>query len=117
MKSRRTCRTLRQLPRLARVDVLVRRVGQFHDTSYSLAVLACFEQATDFVSRKRGAVFKLRSRWIVVAELPVEALGDEWRRATRDVHVLADKVAVDPRNEIVWIEIDVLDIRVQLRGD
>ena len=37
--------------------------------------------------------------------------------ATRDIHVLADQVAVHPRDEVVRIEVDVLDLVVELRGD
>ena len=50
-------------------------------------------------------------------QLAVEMPRDERRRAARDVDVLADQVAVDPRDEVVGIEVDVLDLRVQLRCD
>ncbi len=51
------------------------------------------------------------------ASLALEPLADEPRAPARDVHVLADQVRVHPRDEVVGIEVDVLDGRVQLRGD
>src|SRR3546814_21165053 len=44
-------------------------------------------------------------------------LGDEIGGAAGDVDVLADQVAVDARDEIVGIEVDVFDPGVQLGGD
>ena len=50
-------------------------------------------------------------------QLAVEVPREKRRRAARDVDVLADEVAVDARDEVVGIEVDVLDLRVELRGD
>ena len=42
---------------------------------------------------------------------------DERRRAARDIHVLADKVAVYPGDEILGVEVEVLYIGIEFCRD
>ena len=62
----------------------------------------------EFADQRRGARCSERA-----AELAV----DEHRRAAGDVDVLADEVAVDPRDEVLGIEVEVLDIGIELGRD
>jgi len=46
--------------------------------------------------------------------LPSKRLRDEPGGAARDVDVLADQVAVDAGDEVLGVELDILDARIQL---
>ncbi len=56
-------------------------------------------------------------RVAAVFELATEMLRDEIRRTAGDVDVFSDEIAVDPGDEVIRIEIEVLDVRIQLRRD
>ena len=107
---------LRELPRLALVDVLIGEVGELHDLAQRLAELARFVVLPDPVRGRRERGFELGAEFRC-GELAVEPLADEARAAAGDVHVFADEVRVHPRDEVVGVEVDVLDRRVQLGGD
>ena len=47
----------------------------------------------------------------------VESLRNKARRAARDIDVFADQIAIDARDKIFRIEVDVLDFRTQLGRD
>ncbi len=52
-----------------------------------------------------------------VLEFAPKVLGDEARGPARDVDVLADQIAVHPRDEVVRVEVQILDVRIQLGAD
>ena len=56
------------------------------------------------------------SQW-ARAQLAAKILADEAGSTARDVDVLADQIAVDARDEIIWIEVQVFDVRIQLGAD
>ncbi len=99
-----------------RVEVLIDPIGERHDVAHRLAELASL-----VVLPREGSLgvrFLREERGIpAVPQLTAEVLGNEVRRATGDVDVLADEVAVDARDEIIGVEVEILDIRVQLRRD
>ncbi len=110
---------LASFPGLVAVDVLVDLVGQQHDLAQRLAELAALVQLGDGVARARAALSS-RARALdadVGRQLAAEALAEEARRAAGDVDVLADQVGVDARDEVLGVEVDVLDARVELGGD
>ena len=63
------------------------------------------------------AIARLASRNGRRQQLAAEVPGEKRRRTARDVDVLADEVAVDAGDEVIGIEVDVLDLRVELGGD
>ncbi len=130
---------LGDLPGLLLVHVLVHAVGEEHDLADRLAELARLVVGGDGVGEaphleedRRGLlivghrggevaahlVLELAARGQRLRrELAREALPDEARRAARDVHVLAHEVGIHPREEVVGVEVQVLDARVQLGGE
>src|SRR5690606_14644743 len=87
-----------------------------HQASDGAAVLACLEVALH-LGRHSGDVAGQRGGVAHIAKLAVEVLADEIGGAAGDVDVLADQVAVDPGDEVVGVEVEVFDVRIELGGD
>ncbi len=79
----------------------------------SIACFVVFRHAQRDVAR----FARDRGRIAAVLEFAVKMLGDEVRGAAGDVDVLADQIAVHPRDEVVGIEVEILDVRIQLGAD
>src|SRR5690606_35444728 len=107
---------LGQHPRLGRIKRLVDDIGLCHDAADRAAVFALFEVGAD-LGRFGGQGF-LQGRGVAdVGQPAVEEFGDEVGGAAGDVDVLADQVTVDALDEVVRIEVEVFDVRIQLGGD
>jgi hypothetical protein len=107
-----SCRPLGQFPGLVLVHVGVHAVGQQHDLAQRLAVLALsYSSATVSAMRRAGRRAARALGTPTSAELAAEALGDEAGGAAGDVDVLAHQVAVDARDEVLGVEVEVLDAR------
>ena len=112
---------LRQVPGLVLVDLPVDQVGDPHDLAQGLAVLAVL---VSFPDRLLGVVGDHRvtsgvarsDRGFLGQDPAVEVLVQDRRVAADDVHVLADQVAVHPRDEVIQVEVDVLHRRPELGG-
>ena len=107
---------LGQFPGLVGVHVLVHAVGQGHGVAQGFGVVAVLVQR--FNGGQTGV--QLREQGFTIgadsAQLAAKALGNEARCARRDVDVLAHQVRVDPRHEVVGVEVDVLVAAVELGG-
>ncbi len=107
---------LGQHPRLRRVERLVDAVGVGHDLADGAVVFAGLERGADRLGLF-GVFGGQRGRVARIAQHAVKVLGDEAGGAAGDVDVLADQVAVHPRDEVLGIEVHVFDARIQLGGD
>ena len=107
---------LGEFPGLVGIDVLVGKIGQRHDLADCFAEFAAFVIPGNLrrCCRKLFRDFGGHRR---LGELAGKFLADKAGCAAGDVHILADQIAVDARQEIVGIEIEVLDLVVQLGGD
>ena len=115
-----TGRILRKQPRLRGIECFIDTVRDAHRIAQDFAVFArCVVRAGRFGLHLRnrqpvGAVVLRLGRRPQFAR---EILRNEIGRPARDVHVLPDEVAVDARDEVVGIEIEILDLAVELRGE
>src|SRR5690606_35021943 len=105
-----------QDPRLGGIEGLVDLVGVRHDLADGAAVFAAFEIGAYFFSNLQQRLLE-RGGVAQIGQLAVKVLADEIGRAAGDIDVLADQVAVHARDEIVGIEVQVFDVRVQLGGN
>ena len=98
------------------IEIVVDAIGERHDLAHRPAELARLVMCRD---RKRDAArLGCDQRGVTaVAELAGEVPGDEACGTACDVDVFADQVAVDPREKIVGIEIQILDVGIELGGD
>ena len=114
-----TGRILDQKPRLRGIERFIDAVGDSHRVPQHLAVFArCVIRAGRFGLhlRDRQPIGPVVLRLGRCRQLAREMLRNEIRGAARDVHVLPDEVAVDARHEIVGVEIEILDLAIELRG-
>ena len=103
---------------LCAVDVLVDPVGQQHHLAQRLAELAGLVQVAHRGGVRAQAVEQHAALDAHVGRQPAaEALAQEARGAAGDVDVLAHQVAVDAGDEVLGVEVQVLDPRVELGGD
>ena len=87
-----------------------------HDLAHRLAELARFVVSGH--PQRDVTRFARDQRCVAgVLERSAKILHDEGCGPARDVDVFADQIAVHPRDEVVRIEIQILDARIQLGAD
>src|SRR5699024_2639276 len=103
-------------PGLGVVKGLVDGVSIRHGLSDCTAVFATLERLADCGSD----VSLLPDNGVRVAQvvqLAIKVAADEVGRPTGNIDIFADEVAVDTGNEVVGVEVDVLDTRIELGGN
>ena len=99
---------LAQLPGGFFLDVGIGLIGQLHDHPHRLAEVAVLIGSPDFLT----AIGETLEEPAIVGIIDGKAgLGDKFCGAAREVHDLADEVAVHPRDEFTQVQIEVLHLR------
>ena len=95
---------------------MIDAIRQRHDLPHGLAELARLVM----LGHRRSDAARLAGEQLRIPALcqgATEVPGNKTGRAACNVDVLAHEVAVDPRDEIVGIEIEVLDVGIELGGE
>ncbi len=102
-------------PGFVLINELVGLVGKCHDLAQRFAVVTVLVVQSDLFAR---AGKRLQQRIVAAGGEPaVKLLVNKASAARRNVDHLADHVRVDPLDEVVEIDIEIIDASTHLRGE
>src|SRR5258708_13424614 len=104
-------------PRFGSIEVSVDTMGKRHCGLYWFAEFTRFVCLAYLSKHLRNCIEFPKFIKRCVRHLAIKISSEKARTAARDVDVLADEVAIDTRNEVVGIEVDIFDIGVEFGCD
>lgn len=108
--------TLGQHPGLGRVERLVDAIGLGHDAANGFAIFPRFKISLDLGGA--GLQFGLQGVGVPdIGQCAIKIASDKSSGAAGDIDIFADQIAIDAGDEVIGIEIQILDVRVELRRD